>query len=133
MSKTTKRFALTTILVAIVGYVVGILTAPKSGKETRADIKETAEKTYAEAEKQLKRLHTELSQTLDEAKKQVELLKGKAREELEMAVSVAQKAKEKARDVLGAAHEGEAEDKDLQKAVADAVESLNYLKKFLKK
>ena len=50
------------------GYLAGILTAPKSGKETREDIKDTAVKTYSEAEKQLKKLHTELNDVLAEAK-----------------------------------------------------------------
>jgi len=58
MNKSTKRLALGTVFAAAVGYLTGILTAPKSGKETRKDIKDAAEHGMAEAEKQLKKLHT---------------------------------------------------------------------------
>lgn len=133
MSKSTKRFALATLFVAIAGYITGILTAPKSGKETREDIKETANKTYAEAEKQLKAAHTELGQVLDDAKGQLDSLKGKAREQLDEAIQLAQKSKDKAREMIGAAHEGEAEDKDLQAAIKNARNGVDHLKKYLKK
>jgi gas vesicle protein len=45
MSKKTKRFAIGALIVGAVGYVAGILTAPKSGKETRADISQMRDKT----------------------------------------------------------------------------------------
>ncbi len=37
------KFAVGTIFGAVVGLVAGVLTAPKSGKETRADLKSKAE------------------------------------------------------------------------------------------
>lgn len=133
MKKYAKKIALTTLAAAAAGYLVGILTAPKSGKETRQDIKDTAAKGYSEAEKQLKKLHTELNQTLDEAKVKVGTLNGKAREELDAAMTAAKQGKDKAREILSAVHEGEAEDKDLQKAVKEARASLDHLKKYLTK
>ncbi len=133
MGKNTKRFAFTAIFAVVAGYVAGILTAPKSGKDTREDIKEAANKTYAEAEKQLKKLHTELNQVLDEAKSKLDSLKGKGREELESAMQLGQKAKDKAREMLGAAHEGEADDKDLEQAIKDVRDSIEHLRKYLKK
>ncbi len=45
------KFALGALLGAAVGVVAGILTAPKSGKETRADIKAKAEETKKKADK----------------------------------------------------------------------------------
>lgn len=47
MSKT--KFALGTLIGAVAGVVAGILTAPKSGKETRADIKAKASELKDEA------------------------------------------------------------------------------------
>ena len=41
---------LTVIGVAVAGFTAGILAAPKSGKETRADIKKHATKLKKEAE-----------------------------------------------------------------------------------
>ena len=130
---TTKAFALTTLAAAVAGYLAGILTAPKSGKETRADIKNVAEKSYNEAEKQLKKLHTELNQALDDAKVKLTTANGKARDELQSAISAAKVGKDKAREILSAMHEGEAEDKDLQKAIKDARTSLDHLKAYLSK
>jgi gas vesicle protein len=133
MRKSTKRFAFTTMAAVAAGYVAGILTAPKSGKETRADIKNTAEKSYAEAEKELKKLHTELSQALEVAKTKLETANGKSREELEAAMKIAKQGKDKAREILSAVHEGEAEDKDLKKAITEATKAFNHLKTFLGK
>ena len=39
------KFALGALFGAVAGFVAGVLTAPKSGKETRADIKNAANKT----------------------------------------------------------------------------------------
>jgi gas vesicle protein len=133
MKSSTKRFAVGTLVAAAAGYVTGILTAPKSGKETRQDIKDTTEKTVREAEKQLKKLHTELSDVLGQAKEHAEKLKGQARTEFETVVKTAHTTKEKARQILSAVHEGDATDKDLQKAVKDAQKAVDHLKSFLVK
>lgn len=133
MKSSTKKFALGTIIAAAAGYVAGILTAPKSGKETRADIKQAAQKTLAEAEKRLKSLHTELASLLKQARETASNLKGKARDEIEKAMIAAAGAKEKARELLSAAHEGAAEDKDLQKAIQEANKAVEHLKTYLKK
>jgi gas vesicle protein len=128
-----KKFALGAALAAAAGYVAGILTAPKSGKETRDDIKEGAKTAVASAEKELKVLHTELSKLLDEARGRADEVKGTAKENLDKAMATAKTAKEKARELLSAVHEGDADDKDLKKAVDDATKAVNHLKAFLKK
>jgi len=133
MKNSTKRFALGTIFAAAAGYVAGILTAPKSGKETRKEIKDTAEKTISETEKQLKKLHTELSDLLLQAKARAEKLTGKAKEEMDIAVKTTHMVKEKAREILSAVHEGDAEDKDLKKAVQDSQKAIDHLKSYLSK
>lgn len=48
------KFALGAIIGAAAGLVAGVLTAPKSGKETRADIKAKAEELKTDADKKLK-------------------------------------------------------------------------------
>lgn len=56
MSNKTTSFIVGAAVGAAVGYLGGILTAPKSGKETRADIKEYASTVYADREELLKDL-----------------------------------------------------------------------------
>ena len=133
MDKRTKKFAIGAVVAAAAGYIAGILTAPKSGKETRQDIKETAVRTYTAAEKELKSLHTELSKLMDEAGKKAGDLKGSAQKNLDKAVAGAKVAKEKARELLSAVHEGDAEDKDLDNAVKEAKKAVEHLRNYLKK
>lgn len=133
MDKRTKKFAIGAVVAAAAGYVAGILTAPKSGKETRKDIKDTAVKTYGAAEKELKVLHTELNKLMDEASKKAGEFKGVAEKNLQQAVASAKVAKEKARELLSAVHEGDADDKDLANAVKEAKKAAEHLKSFFKK
>lgn len=129
----TKKLAVGAAIAGIAGYVAGVLTAPKSGKQTREDLKNTAAQSVSEAEKQLKNLHTELSSSLEEAKGKGEKLSGKAQKELKDLADKAKDTKEKVREVLSAIHEGDANDKDLKRAVADAKHALAHLKDYLKK
>jgi gas vesicle protein len=120
MAKTLKNLAIGTVIAGAAGYVAGILTAPKSGKETRNDITDVTQRGVTEAEKDLKKLHTELASLLDEAKDKSGDLGDKTQKDLTDLLSKAKDTKEKAREMLSAIHEGGAEDKDLRKAIADA-------------
>lgn len=133
MAKKSKNIAIGAIFAAIAGFVAGILTAPKSGKETRADIKKAATMSVAEAEKQLKKLHTQLNTLMDDAKEKAAGAKGKVKAEYDDLLGKAKAAREKAREMLSAAHDGEAEDKELQKVIDDATSAIEHLKSFLKK
>lgn len=133
MQKRERKFAIGALVAAVVGYVAGILTAPKSGRETRQDIKDTAVKAKTEAERKLKQLHSELNNLIESAKKKAADLKSTAKKELNEAVSQAQEAKEKARDILSAVHEGDADDKDLQKAIKEVNSAIAHLKKYVGK
>ena len=133
MSKTVKKLALGTAFAGAAGYLAGILTAPKSGKETRGDIKDTAQRGITEAEKDLKKLHTELSQLLTEAKEKGTSVGGKTQKELTDLLTKAKDTKEKSREMLSVIHEGSAEDKDLRKAISDATKAVDHIKTYLKK
>lgn len=126
-----KKVAIGAAISAAVGYVAGILTAPKSGKETREDIKNKAVETYAAAEKQLKKLHTELTDVIDEVSDRISSFKGN--KDISAALDRGRDAKQKAREVLSALHDGEAEDKDLQKAIEGATKAIEHLRDFLRK
>jgi gas vesicle protein len=130
---TARNVAIGSAIAAIGGFVAGILTAPKSGKATRQDIKEGASKGMAEAEKELKKAHTELDKAMKQAKANSTKLNAAAQKELNELLAKAKDAKEKAREVLSAVHEGDAEDQDLDRAIKSANRSLKHLKKYLKK
>ena len=132
MGKNTKKFAIGTIFAAAAGYLAGILTAPKSGKETRKDIGEAAKKAKVASEKELKQLHSQLNDLISQGKTQAGKLSETAKKDLNLALDKAGIAKEKVRDMLSSAHEGVTEDKDLKKAVDDATSAVSNLKKFVK-
>ena len=128
-----KRVAIGSTVAAAAGYVAGVLTAPKSGKKTRADIRVATERSRSEAEKDLKRLHTELDKAVKDAKAGSGKLGAKAQKELSELVDKAKDTKEKAREVLSAIHEGDADDQDLKRAVRNASLAAKNLRKYLKK
>lgn len=133
MADKGKKIAIGAAVAGVVGYLAGILTAPKSGKETREDIHTAALKTKREAEKRLKKLHSDIEDLIDQGKKQAEKMNAKTHEDWDKAVVVALKAKEMVREVLSALHEGGADDKDLNKAIKEATDAVDHLKSYLDK
>ncbi len=129
----TKNVAIGAAFAAAVGFVAGILTAPKSGKETRGDIKAKATETYAAAETELKKLHVELDDIIAEGTERISSLRGKGQISLDEAVEKGKTAKLKATAVLESLQSGEAEDKDLQKAIVEATKAIENLRTYLKK
>lgn len=133
MNKDSKRFAIGAAIAAGAGYLAGILTAPKSGKETRQEVKDTASKAKRDAEKELKKLHSELTSHLDKAKKVALDFGQEHKDDMSKVVAKASAAKEKARQVLSALHDGGADDKDLAKAIKEVQEAVEHIKKYLAK
>jgi gas vesicle protein len=123
-----KKWALGAVLAAATGYVAGILTAPKSGKETRKDIKENVVKARAEAEKALKAVHSELEDALKAAKSTASKSGKKAKEEVEAYTEKLGTIKEKIRDILSRLRDGGVEDNELEKALDDAKKALRNAK-----
>ncbi len=131
MSKGTKNFAVGTLFAAAAGFVAGILTAPKSGRETRADIGRAASRAKTEAERNLKQLHSELNQLIKQGQEKAGKLKSKTKAELEGVLDKGKEAREKAGELLSALHDGDADDKDLQKAIKEVNKAIAHLKKYL--
>jgi flagellar hook-basal body complex protein FliE len=92
-----------------------------------------AERSRNEAEKDLKRLHTDLDKVIKDAKEASSGLGAKTQKELNELIEKAKDTKEKTREVISAIHEGDAEDKDLARAVKNANTSLKHLRNYLKK
>ena len=68
------KFALGALIAGAVGYVAGILTAPKSGKETRADLKRKATEIKDEASKRVNSAKNEAAKKGNELKDQADEL-----------------------------------------------------------
>lgn len=117
------------VLGIILGAIGGILFAPKSGKETRKDIKDAAIKANREAEKQLKKLHGELGEKADEAKQLADEYKGKAKTELEELHQRAEFAKQKVSELITAVREFEAEEHEVEKTIKDGEKVVEEIKK----
>lgn len=133
MSKRGRIFAASTFVAAASGYIIGILTAPKSGKDTRKDIGENVSKGRIEAEKQLKKLHTELGDAIDHTESLIKKSKIKVDTELKDALKQAKTAKSKSREVLSAVRHGDADDPNLQMAVNELKNARKNLVDYIKK
>ena len=131
MSK-AKTIAISAIVAGATGYVVGLLTAPKSGSVTREDIKDAAKQGVESVEKAAKRVQAELATQVEKVKAQAAKLHSGAKEKLEGAVDNATKAKEKVQEVVAAAND-DTSDKDLKKAIKEAEKAVESLKKFFSK
>lgn len=133
MRKRDRSVAIGTLIAAGIGYAAGVLTAPKSGRETRRDIQRAAIKAKKEAETNLKDLHVELTKLIAKGKKSGSRLSENAKAEYDEILTKAQKAKKKAGEILSAIHEGDADDQDLDKAVKDIKRSIDHLRNYLEK
>lgn len=127
-----KKLAIGALVGAAAGLVAGFLTAPKSGKETRQDIKDTAGKVFAEAEKKLKSLYSELSDLIDKGTAEAKKHSGKAQVEINKALDAAKDAQQKAKEVISAIRSGETDNPELQKAIKEVTNAKDHLKKYIK-
>jgi gas vesicle protein len=133
MGKKERNLAVGALAGAGIGYLAGILTAKKSGKETRQDIADATIKAKKQAEKTIKSLHTNLVQMLKEGEEILKSTKAGTKDGFVTALENAKKARDDTREVLSAIHEGDADDKDLKKAISEANKAIESLKAFLTK
>lgn len=127
----SRKLALGAIFVAVTGYIAGILTAPKSGKETRRDIVDNAENTKLEIEKKLKASHVELKNVINEAQAMIKVEAKEIKKEASVVLKKAKNAESKVKETLSALHEGTADDPELNEALKEAQEALKHFKKFV--
>lgn len=131
MSK--KNILKTGVIGVVLGVIGGILFAPKSGKETRDDIKDAAAKANREAEKKLKELHAELKEKSEEAKELAVKLTGQAKEELEDLGRRAEFTRDRVGELITSVREYEADDKEVDKTIKDGESVVDKIKKSVTK
>ncbi len=83
-----------TIIGAAIGTVAGILLAPKSGRETRQDLKRKAKYLRQDATKRVEQMRRDLGGRIDELKTVAKDLRGEAREESQALIERAEHLKE---------------------------------------
>lgn len=127
-----RKFAIGTVIAGIAGYVTGILTAPKSGKETRGDIVDKAEDIKDGAEDQLQNVHDELNDLIKKSKAKSLALGSKARAEFNEAVVRAKDAQNKAAHLLKAVKSGNADNPQLNKAIKQSRQAIKSLGRYLR-
>lgn len=132
MSKKGAGVAGAVVVGALAGYVAGILTAPKSGKETRADIQKASAQLKKNLEAKLQVAKEELSRQIAEANVKLQNLSDRGKKELDALLVKAKAAQAKSKEVLSAVKSGEASDKDLQKALDEAKQAKAHLSSYLK-
>lgn len=127
-----RKIAVGSVIAGVAGYLAGVLTAPKSGKQTREELADTAEGLKDSADVQLAILNTELKDKIKQARGKTMALSSSARAEFNETVVRAKDAQNKAAQVLKAFKNGEASDPDLNKAAKQARQALKNLGKYLK-
>ncbi len=125
-----KKVALGAAVGAAAGFVAGVLLAPKSGKETRADLKNGADNAIKAANKQLHSAHDELSKLVDKTEAHVVKMGSAAKKETVDALASARKARDQAATVIAALKSGNSTNEDLDMAVKNARNALDSLKKY---
>lgn len=128
---TVRKLAVGTAIAGVFGYLAGVLTAPKSGKQTRSDIAHKAGEIKQNLVDQLQDLSDNLHQLLKTAKAKSSGLSASARADFNEAVIRAKDAQNKAVHVLKAVKNGESTDGDLNKAIKQVKLAKKNLEKYL--
>ena len=79
------KFALGALLGAAAGVVAGVLTAPKSGKETRADLKNKADELKTQASEKADKAKQQADKLVKDARATTDTYKGRANRAFESA------------------------------------------------
>lgn len=107
-----KKFGLGILIGAVVGVVAGLLTAPKSGKETREDIKNKAKEVKGSAERKMKEAYKELTKMSEDLKVKAKGLQGKAKDEATELGKKADDLKERVKSAITSIKSGDDDDDD---------------------
>jgi len=129
---TGRNVAIGAAIAGAVGYIVGVLTAPKSGKETRDDIARKSGEVKDSLLNELSDRQDELAALLARVKGETIVLSGKARAEFNEAVARAKDAQGKLKVAILAVKAGEADDPELNKAIKQAKAAAKNLNKYFK-
>lgn len=132
MKNKRKGLAIGGLLAAAAGFITGILLAPKSGRQTREDIKQTASNLSESASIEAKKLQANLSRLITKAEAKVKQASQTTGKRGQQIISRADKTKADLIAIAKAVKAGKAKDKDLNTAVKKAQEALKALQAYIK-
>lgn len=95
MSKQKGKFFLGAMFGAFLGAVAALLTAKKSGRETRDDLKNKANDLNNDARRQLRKLEGELNKKISDSKKILDKTQGEMKKKVEKSINQAQSYRDK--------------------------------------
>lgn len=93
--KTGGKFVLGAIFGAIAGAIAALLTAPKSGKETREDLKDKANEYKDDAVRQLRKLEGELNKKMSDVRRAAHKLEGTYKDQADALLAKAEAIKDR--------------------------------------
>src|SRR4030066_1203663 len=118
-NNSVKGFLIGFLAGGTVGAIIALLTAPKSGKELRGDIKQKSEEYFDEAEKYLADAKNKAGELINDAK-------SKSQDILNTAGRVFKDAKAKTTGVINSGKEKiETETERLKSSVKDGIDAYN--------
>ena len=129
----SKGLAIGAAIGAVAGVVTGILFAPKSGKETRRDIKESATSATEKVQEEISKLETEAKELISKGEEKAKTLSGNASNVAKKHVDEVKHYSSNVATVVKSLKAGKADDKDLDEAIKKLKEARNTLKTYLKK
>ncbi|KKU19894.1 MAG: hypothetical protein UX30_C0006G0024 [Candidatus Saccharibacteria bacterium GW2011_GWA2_46_10] len=129
---TGRKLAIGTLIAGAAGYISGLLTAPKSGKETRKDLADKADELKDQAAEELKKASDELSDLIKAAKDKSLALGAQARGEFNEAVIRAKDARNKAGHVIKAVKNGVSDEPQLNAAMKQVKQARKNLARYLR-
>lgn len=88
---TKNKFAIGALIGAAAGLIAGVLTAPKSGKETRADIRQKADELKGEAATRVDEVKNKSTDVVDDLMNKAEAYKTRGERTVEGAIDGAKK------------------------------------------
>ena len=94
--KHTGKFFIGAAIGAAIGAVTALLTAPKSGRETRSELKDKATELSHDALRKLRRVEGELNKRISEARSYASKLEGDAKKQAEQLLDQAETLKSQA-------------------------------------
>jgi gas vesicle protein len=129
----TKGFAVGAAIGAVAGVVAGLLFAPQSGKETRADIKDGAQKVAEKFTKEATKLRDELLELIEKVESNAIETGKELSDKAKKLIVQAKHTRESLNELAASVKKGEADDKDLNEAIKKAKEAREALATYLKK